>query len=111
MVYYDGECIYEEDDYAGLVGQFADATGGQWRPENLRSTWMAVEGLAVCWWTAVEFDHADRGFRWEIESACSDWVSGDFELCVCEFAEQNLPGRFVWLPTGDQHAYYRYLPS
>jgi hypothetical protein len=106
---FDTECIEEPDDYASLVRLFATATGGLWRPENLRAASLEVEGGRSGDVAVVEFDHDGRHIQWVVNDARSDWVQPDFLDCLAEFVDQNIPGRFITLDGGGQDIYFCYI--
>ncbi|MBO0867278.1 MAG: hypothetical protein J2P15_01815 [Micromonosporaceae bacterium] len=103
--YFDGKRIWDASDYAGTVELLAEATRGDWRPERLHSADADPGGVVI------EFEHRGRPERWTIENAASRYVSDELFGYAELFAEANLPGRFVYLPTSSQEVHLLYLPA
>ncbi len=101
-VWFDTECVYEDDVFEELVGRFARATLGEWTPEHLCST--IEENMAK-----IDFEARGEPVQWTFEQA-SKWVSSDFTGAVHAFAEEHLSGAFVEMPVTDQCYHAVYLP-
>ncbi len=107
-VWYDGERIYDDEDYAHLMQEYADATVGEWIPENLSSARSYEEGGKEC--DIIDFDFRGIHFHWEFNASGSDWVDPAFLDLVEQFSRTYLEGEFFEVPTHDQTACFYYLP-
>jgi len=62
----DPECIYEEGDYSELLKQFADSSGGLFKPTRISEKWDELTAR-------LDFTHAGRKYSTRL-SLESDWA-------------------------------------
>jgi hypothetical protein len=107
-VCYDAECIYDDGDYASVVQQLADATGGEWPPLELASVRRYAESGG---YDRITFDFREMHVVWQFNADGSDYVFPQFLDLLHEFVRCHLTGEFFELETRDQCASFFYLPK
>jgi hypothetical protein len=106
-VCYDAECIYDDGDYASVVQQFADATGGEWSPLQLASVRRYAESGGG--YDRITFDFREMHVMWQFNADGSDYAFPQFLDLLHEFIQCHLTGEFFELETKDQCASFFYL--
>ncbi|NRB38651.1 MAG: sel1 repeat family protein [Pseudomonadales bacterium] len=69
---FDGECIEDENAYAGLLSTFTSITDGHLKIENITSAYDESSQIEK-----IQFDMNDKRIEWRC-SHDSDWVSDEF---------------------------------
>jgi WD40 repeat protein len=97
----DPECIYEEGDYSELLKQFADNSGGLFKPIRISEKWNEVTAR-------LEFSHAGRKYSTEL-SLESDWADEKvFSIVKKAMKDSNSPLHFLEFddPDGGQELFF-----
>ena len=87
---FDPECIGVSEHYMDILDQFAEATGGEFSPENTRTTGSLNKTMTV------EFEHQGKAFKFKFEQQ-GDWVADGFYEQLNKFCKKNLTGNFLSL--------------
>lgn len=87
MISIDGECIEDDDAYAGLLKDFLNITQGDVEVENLNSEFEG--GVEV-----LNFSVSGNTHTWQIPHE-SDWIDDQFIFNVFELVKSSSTGQMV----------------
>lgn len=111
---YDEKCVVGREELAQVVEANIEATGGEWAAQELAAEMSVSEhpGRPGRWAreATVSFTYAAERRVWRFEQTSKYVASGFYEERDA-FAAAALPGRFVFVVTGDMNHCDLYLPA
>ena len=107
FVWFDAEM--DGPTYAEIVRGFANATSGEWVPQQVAYDVVANEG-ADSYRLTVDFDVCGEPIHGEWTRWSLKWIEDGFLDLMKNIAGTHLSGEFVEIPTHDQTMLFAYLP-
>lgn len=101
----DAECIDEANSYHSVLLDFARITNKEWNPTDITfSDSGELQNITI------GFNQNGESHTFTFDQEGMDYIADGFITELMNFAESNLHGTFLALPTEDQGLHFAYLP-